>query len=410
VDTVALYDQGSVLVCLPELEEEAARDLGSIIVERKKGDPQLLVGVAVFPDHAASADELVEVVMATARRATGRQPVNVAGGGGGGEEPSKDKPVVVSPRMRAVFETARRVAAAEIPVLIYGETGTGKEVLARAIHAASGRRRKPLRCVNCASIPETLIESALFGHERGAFTSADRRAKGVFEEASGGTVLLDEIGELSAAAQAALLRVLETQTISRVGSSKEIPVDVRILAATHRDLERMCQEDAFRWDLYYRLETMVIRIPPLRERPEEILPLAERFMREASRANQCKVDKIAPEARRLLEAHGWPGNVRELRNTIARAVVIAQDATIVADDLPSRVRRSRQQAGPGLEAASTEPDLNIKEKVKRYEAQLLLEALSKHDWNQTRTAKALGIPLRTLVHKMKQYGLRKRYE
>jgi len=223
-------------------------------------------------------------------------------------------------------------------------------------------------------------------------------------------VLLDEIGELSSAAQAALLRVLETRTISRVGSSKEIPVDVRIIAATHRDLERMCREDAFRWDLYYRLETMVIRIPPLRERPEEILPMAERFMRGASKANRCKVDRIAPEAQQLLEAHTWPGNVRELRNTIARAVVIAQDATIVADDLPSRVRRPQQAAAVGVEALPDEPNLPIKEKVKRYEAQLLLDALAKHDWNQTKTAEALDIPLRTLVHKMKQYGLRKRYE
>jgi DNA-binding NtrC family response regulator len=195
-----------------------------------------------------------------------------------------------------------------------------------------------------------------------------------------------------------------------VGSSKEIPVDVRILAATHRDLERMCQENAFRWDLYYRLETMVIRIPPLRERPEEILPLAERFMRGASKANRCKVDKIAPEAQRLLEDHSWPGNVRELRNTIARAVVIAQDATIVADDLPSRVRRPQQAAATGVEAIPDEPGLPIKERVKRYEAQLLLDALAKHDWNQTKTAEALDIPLRTLVYKMKQYKLRKRYE
>jgi DNA-binding NtrC family response regulator len=410
VDTVALYDQGSVMACLPELSEEGARDLGRAIVERKKrGDPQLLVGVAVFPDHAASADELVEVVRTTSRRATGRQPVQVAAGGAA-QPQSPDKPLVVSPKMRAIFETARRVADAEIPVLIYGETGTGKEVLARTIHGASKRRRKPLRCINCAAIPETLIESALFGHEKGAFTSADRRAKGVFEEAAGGAVLLDEIGELSAAAQAALLRVLETRTISRVGSSKEISVDVRIIAATHRDLERMCQEDAFRWDLYYRLETMVIRIPPLRERPEEILPLAERFMRGASKANHCKVETIAPDARLLLEAHGWPGNVRELRNTIARAVVIAQDATIVADDLPSRVRRPRQAEGPAAEVLPDEPGLSIKEKVKRYEAQLLLDALAKHDWNQTKTAEALEIPLRTLVHKMKQYGLRKRYE
>ncbi len=283
----------------------------------------------------------------------------------------------------------------------------------RNSHETSTRRTHPLRCINCGAIPESLVESALFGHERGAFTGADQRAKGIFEEADGGSVLLDEVGELSASAQAALLRVIETRRVSRVGSSNEFPVDVRVMAATNRDLEQMCNAGQFRWDLFYRLNTLVLQIPPLRERTEEIMPLAEHFMREACQQNRCSVRRISPEAQKLLQAYHWPGNVRELRNVIERAVVIAQEETITADDLSERVRRSpvAPPAGDAVAAVAEGEEVgDIKERLRRYESELLLEALRQNDWNQTRTAAALKMPLRTLVHKMRVLGLRKRYD
>ncbi len=376
-------------------------------------------GVAVFPDHATSAEELLETVRQLALRAGSRAPVQV---GGQSSRPTavagEPSLVVVSPRMRLLVDTARRVADAVLPVLILGETGTGKEVLARLIHESSSRRKQPLRCINCGAIPESLVESALFGHERGAFTGADKQAKGIFEEANGGSVLLDEIGELSASAQAALLRVIETKRVARVGSAADFPVDVRVMAATHRDLEQMCGAGQFRQDLFYRLNTLVLQIPPLRERAEEIMPLAQRFMQEACEQNHCDVRSISPEAERLLLAYNWPGNVRELRNVIERAVVIAQEKTITVDDLSERVRRSPAAPAANNGTGSSELDTgagagaagDIKERVRRYEAELLLQALRENDWNQTRTAAALKMPLRTLVNKMRVLGLRKRYD
>jgi two-component system response regulator AtoC len=410
VDLIALYDQSTVLIALVEVGQQEAHTLARAVMEgRQRKEPELVCGIAVYPEHGTSIDELVETVRAALHQATGRQPVRSAEGAGEPHGTTEGAPVVVNPKMRQIFETARRIADSNIPVLIYGETGTGKEVLARAVHGASRRRRKPLRCINCAAIPEQLVESALFGHERGAFTSADQRRAGVFEEADGGTVMLDEVGELSPSAQAALLRVIETKRVSRVGSSKDFEVDVRILAATHRDLERMCQEGTFRSDLFYRLDSMVFRLPPLRERRDEIIPLAQTFMAAAAKANACKVNRIDPKAEKLLRSYDWPGNVRELRNVIERAVVIAQEGMVTADDLSERVRRGLTPETQPM-GALDDDGLSVKEKVKRYESQLLLEALQANDWNQTRTADALGMPLRTLVHKMKVLGLKKRYD
>jgi two-component system, NtrC family, response regulator AtoC len=413
VDGMALYGPEALLICQVETGLPQAIALAEAIVKPgKRGDPRLGCGVALFPDHATSADELLALVRQLTLRAGSKAPVQV-GGGSGRPAPVAGEPalVVVSPRMRLLVDTARRVADAMLPCLILGETGTGKEVLARVIHESSGRRKQPLRCINCGAIPESLVESALFGHERGAFTGADKQAKGLFEEANGGSVLLDEVGELSPSAQAALLRVIETKRVSRVGSASDFPVDVRVLAATHRDLEQMCGAGQFRQDLFYRLNTLVLQIPPLRERAEEILPLAEKFMQEACVQNRCDVRSISPEARSQLLAYNWPGNVRELRNVIERAVVIAQENTITVDDLSERVRRT--PAAPEI-GNGTGPDVDaggdIKERVRRYEAELLLQALRDNDWNQTKTAAALKMPLRTLVNKMRVLGLRKRYD
>jgi len=339
--------------------------------------------------------------------------------------------------MRAVYETVRRLAETTIPVLIVGETGTGKELVARAIHREGARRERPMRFINCGAIPGQLIESVLFGHERGAFTGAAQRTKGIFEEADGGTVLLDEIGELSAAAQVALLRVLETKRLSRVGSHQEIAVDVRIIAATHRNLEAMCEDGSFRWDLLYRLNAMTLRLPPLRERSEEIEPLVDTFIKEANESNTCSVWGIEPEALSLLCRYTWPGNVRELRNVIERAVVLVRDGVISIDELPERIcqaaygRQRRQtsavlSAGPGAAASAPhvrparprrqyaitnvmdepipEPELRVQ--VREFEKALLRHALARAGDNQAQAARQLAMPRRTLVHKLQQYDLR----
>jgi len=304
--------------------------------------------------------------------------------------------------------TVKRLAQSQVAVLIHGETGTGKEVIARAIHDGGSRRKQPLRCINCAAIPGMLIESVLFGHEQGAFTGADKSARGVFEQADGGSVLLDEIGELAAPAQAALLRVLETKHVTRVGGEKEIEVDVRVIAATHRDLEGMVEAGRFRQDLWYRLNTVTLRIPPLRERVDEIRPLAERFLKEARRQAGSDVRTIDPRALAALEGYGWPGNVRELRNVIERAVVLAEGSTITPADLTDRVRgAARGQAG---EAEPADEPGDYKEHVRRYEAELILRALHKHNGNQTEAARSLNLPLRTLVHKIQTYGIKKKFE
>ena len=431
VDRVAPFGPSALLVSLPETGVARATEIaGAIVRGRVEGEPALLAGVAAFPDNAASSDELLDAVRSATQRASEAEPVTAAPAViAAAPAQSRGGVIVASARMREVHETVQRVARSAIPILIYGETGTGKELVARAIHESSPRRDKPLRCVNCAAIPATLLESLLFGHEKDAFTGAEKQQKGIFEQAHGGTVFLDEVGELSPAAQAALLRVLETKRVSRIGSSQETEVDVRVVAATHRDLEAMAQAGTFRLDLVYRLNTMVVDLPPLRDRAEEIAPLADALLGAANEANGASVRGVSPDAMDLLRAHSWPGNVRELRNAIERAVVIAQGELITPEDLPERVRRSAgatmlpamgpASAPPGasLPAAASStvapPDgasADFKDRVRRYEVELLLDALRGADWNQTEAARRLGMPLRTLVHKMKQYGIRKTYE
>jgi DNA-binding NtrC family response regulator len=337
--------------------------------------------------------------------------------------------------MREVLDTARRVARGVIPVLLLGETGSGKDVVARFLHDVSPRRGRPLVSVNCGAIAPTLLESTLFGHEKGAFTGALQRRLGVFEAADGGTVFLDELAELPPPAQAALLRALETKRVTRVGATKEVSVDVRVVAATNRDLEAMCRAGQFREDLLYRLNTVTIHVPPLRERLEDIAPLVERFLAQATGGGGARV--IDPEALALLGAYTWPGNVRELRNAVERAVAIAPDDTIGVDDLPDRVRAGAlpRQGAPGpladarvrgaggapasaghdgssaieipgaLTVAEVEGDFRTR--MDQLESALLAHALEQAGHNQTETARRLGMPLRTLVHKIRVYGIKK---
>jgi len=434
VDRVALYSRDTVHILMPDAGYETAEELARAITSRRREEgPPLFAGIAVYPDAATEAEALIELSRGATALATLESPVQAAPMATwvAGDAPEGEESIIVGPVMREVLETVARAAQSKIPVILQGETGVGKEVVARLIHDGGPRRDKPMVCVNCGAIAPQLVESMLFGHERGAFTGAERQQKGVFEEASGGTVFLDEIGELPLAAQAALLRVLESKRLTRVGASREIAVDVRIIAATHRDLEKMCEEGSFRADLYYRLNTLTLTIPPLRDRVDEIEPLARSFLRKANESNRGQVRAIEPTALEILKAYRWPGNVRELRNTIERAVVVARSEMIREQDLPARVRASTsasRAAGPfelaqehtgsideggGGARPVTNPTLlpastdDIKAKLQRYETKLIVDALRAARWNQTEAARALGMPLRTLVHKIKTFGIKR---
>ena len=302
--------------------------------------------------------------------------------------------------MRAVTETASRVAQSDATVLLEGESGTGKELLAKALHFHSARARGPFVTINCGAIPEQLLESELFGHRRGSFTGAVSDKRGKFEAADRGTIFLDEIGELPTLLQVKILRVLQEREIDKVGETRPIKVDVRVIAATNRDLEKMVADGAFRDDLYYRLAVVSIRVPPLRERSDDIPFLVDHFLgRHAQRLGRQRptVDKGVYSAFNL---YNWPGNIRELENVIERALVLDRDSVLGVDDLPERLRaREHRVANLRMEL----PDEGVS--LEDVERELLLAALHKHNWNQTRAAAFLNITRSTLVYRMQKFGL-----
>lgn len=303
-------------------------------------------------------------------------------------------PVVAgAPAMQEVLSLAQRVAATPWPILIYGETGTGKEVITRLIHMMSPRRDAPLVEVNCAAVPENLFESELFGHEKGAFTGATASRQGRFEQAHGGTLFLDEISELSLNLQAKLLRVLQENKINRVGGSRTIPVDVRVLAATNRDLTAMIAEGTFRDDLFYRINVLTIPLPPLRERKQDIPALAKLFI-ELYSPQPLEFDN---DAMNMLMKYDFPGNVRELEHIIKRLAVLSRSSVIRTSDLPEEVRIPKAQ-GSGF----------LNSRLSSVESDLILQALERHDWVQTRAAEALGISERVLRYKIEKLGIKKR--
>jgi DNA-binding NtrC family response regulator len=291
------------------------------------------------------------------------------------------------PKMQKVIELARKVAPTNATVLITGESGTGKEIIARCIHAHSPRAGRIFVAVNCAALAPTLIESELFGHEKGAFTGAVSQHIGRFERAQGGTLFLDEIGELDGALQAKLLRVLQEKTFERVGGTREISVDVRVIAATNRDLKELVTARKFREDLYYRLNMFPIELPPLRERGNDIIELARFFLGRAARSLNKKPLRLSPEAERVLVAYDWPGNVRELENLMERMAILCEE-TVEAEDLP---------IVPDTPARPTS--------IKEIERQAILDALAANQGNRTRAARQLGISLRTLQYRLKEYGI-----
>jgi len=308
-----------------------------------------------------------------------------------------------SEAMHEIFRSIRRVAATRATVLITGASGTGKELVARAIHDEGERRDGPFVALNCAAIPESLIESELFGHERGAFTDAVERRIGKFEAAHGGTLFLDEVGELAAGVQAKFLRALQERRIERVGGTAGIAVDVRVVAATNRDLEREVAAGRFREDLYYRLNVVPIPVPPLADRREDIRPLAEHFLELAREEVGRGPGSIGRDALAALERYAWPGNVRELENAIHRAVALADGNVLEAADLPENVQRASQVAG--LRDAVESGRLSFDEATRDFERALLLEALEAADWNQTRAAERLQITRRSLKLKMDRCGI-----
>jgi len=302
--------------------------------------------------------------------------------------------------MRAVHELAERVAGSMLSVLIVGETGVGKDLVAELVHRRSPRAAAPLLCLNCAALPEALLESELFGHERGAFTGATHTKPGLLEVARGGTVFLDEIGELPRALQAKLLRVVESRQILRVGGLEPRSIDVRFLAATHRDLEAEVRAGRFREDLFYRLDGITLRIPPLRERTAEVAELARLFVDEAcARTNRRPAPVWSPDALALLLGHRWPGNIRELKNAVERAVVLCTGDVLEVEHLPDALRGSPVAAAPPGEEAA------LRSRLADLDRRRIAEALDRAGGNQSRAARSLGIARNTLIARMKAYGL-----
>jgi DNA-binding NtrC family response regulator len=318
--------------------------------------------------------------------------------------------------MRRVRSMIEKVAETDATVLVRGESGTGKELVARELHERSShRRRGAFVAVNCAALPSELIESELFGHEKGAFTGAAARRRGKFEQADGGTLFLDEIGDMSANVQAKLLRALEERRIERLGGSDSIPVDVRIVSATHRPLEQDIEKGSFRADLFYRLQVVTVEIPPLRERREDIPVLAETFARQGAERYGLPPRVLAPSAlRRLVEYH-WPGNVRELRNAVERALILAEGDEVTARDLPGEVgleaKSSKESPAPVVEPGSLAVPFtsDFREDRREFERRYIARCLEETGGNVTRAAAILGMHRQSLQHKLRELGLARRY-
>ncbi|HUS63224.1 MAG TPA: sigma 54-interacting transcriptional regulator [Kofleriaceae bacterium] len=364
--------------------EIAVEDLGSRNGTRVNG-----VAIA-GRTRLVSGDEIaigpLVAVVAVTSRARAARPADV---------------VVVDPAMQRAMAMAQKVAPAPITVLVLGETGVGKEIVAAAIHRMSPRGARPMVAINCAAMPETLLESALFGHERGAFTGADRRQVGYFEAADGGSIFLDEVGEMPAALQAKLLRVLEQRAITRVGGTATIPVDVRVICATNRDLEEEVRRGRFREDLYFRLCGFTLAVPPLRQRVGDVAPLARQFARQFARKLGQPEAVLDAGAIAALERYDWPGNVRQLRNAVERAVVMATDGAVGLEHLPEEVLGDRDPGGGAGEA----PASIVKARVAQVERQTAVEALEACGGNQSQAARRLGMSRWAFIRLMRKYDL-----
>ncbi len=384
VCVVMLTAQGSI-----ESAVEAMRD-GAWDYLPKPVDPARLRGILESASRQRAAEQLepVEIVAGISK------PVRRSNALG--------QMVGSSPEMKAVFSMIEKVASSNVSVLVTGESGTGKELVAQALHDLSGRRSKPFVAVNCAAIPETLIESEIFGHEKGAFTGAQERRAGCFELAEEGTLLLDEIGEMPAGTQAKLLRVLEDRKLRRLGSKAETPVDVRVIAATNRDPLEAVAAGELRGDLYYRLNVFNIQMPPLRAHPTDIPAITEKMIADMNEKHGCSVLGATDELMRRLLSYRWPGNVRELRNTIERAVVLAGAGNLGIEHLPEGFGDTA--AARSSNDSDTAVHVEVGTTVDEAERQLIMKTLSSTNNNKTRAAEILGISTKTLQNKLKEYA------
>lgn len=310
--------------------------------------------------------------------------------------------ISASPEMESVKKMILKVARSSSPVLIRGESGTGKELIARSIHNQSPRVAEMFQAVNCAAINENLLESELFGHEKGSFTGAHAEKKGLFEVADRGTLFLDEIGELDIGMQAKLLRALQEREIRRVGGNRTIKVDVRVVAATNRDLRAMVADGRFRDDLYYRINVLSVDVPPLRERRDDIPVLIDYFLKKHTRNTSRLVRGLTPETRRMMLDYSWPGNVRQLESAIERAILLCESDLITVEDLPLEVR---QEARPAAEGAFKLPPEGIS--FEDVERSLIIQAMEQTDYNITKSAKLLGLTFRTLQYRLEKFGIKK---
>jgi DNA-binding NtrC family response regulator/pSer/pThr/pTyr-binding forkhead associated (FHA) protein len=412
MDFVAEYGPDELAVVVPEADRSAAEGTARRLARAARaagighGGIAVHVGLSALPGDGTQAGELLSRARAALRAARS----------GGGEEgvatPPREAPaesaelVVVDPQMRRLFELISRIADTSMTVLVQGETGAGKELVAEALHARSTRRAAPLVKLNCASLPETLLESELFGYERGAFTGADRKKLGYFEAASGGTLMLDELGEMPLSLQAKLLRALERRVITRVGGTQEVAVDVRVVAASNRNLEQEVARGRFREDLFFRVSAFTLVVPPLRDRPAEITPLAEHFVRRFARELGQAPPELSPQAKSLLLRHVWPGNVRELRNAIERAVVLQTAGVIGPEHLPERVREAPGATGSRSALVPVGESVDVREHLAEVERAAIVAALESVGHNQTRAAEKLGLSRRALIYKMEKYGLK----
>jgi two-component system response regulator AtoC len=305
-----------------------------------------------------------------------------------------------SPAMKKLTQLLNKVAASTATILIHGETGTGKEVVAQSLHRHGPRKDGPFLAINCAAMPEALLESELFGHVRGAFTDAKADRRGLFEQAEGGTLFLDEVGELPAGLQPKILRVLQERRVRPIGASAERPFDARIVAATNRDLEKAVEERVFREDLYFRLAVISIELPPLRERGSDALELAHHFIRKFSKATGRAVEGLSPEAARKLVAYAWPGNVRELENAMERAVTLTEHSALSVADLPDRIQSHRADPAPALPVAGEEI-MTLAEIEKRH----IMHVVASVGGHRSRAAQILGLDRKTLYRKLERYGV-----
>jgi two-component system response regulator AtoC len=411
LDLVTRSAPGRFLVLLGECGAAealaAAQRLGGALA---RVAPGARLGLAGFPGDAPSVEAVVRAAQLAVRPVTdpaigvARQAVRRLRLGG-------REVILAEPAMLRLYGMVERLASAAMPVLVTGETGTGKEVVAEALHFFGSRAHRPLTKINCAAVPESLLEAELFGHERGAFTGAVAARPGLIEQTAGGTLFLDEVSEMSPALQSKLLRALEDRRLRRLGAVRERAVDVRFVAATHRDLVREVDAGRFRADLFYRLDAMTLAVPPLRERRREILPLAEHFAAEAAREAGRELALLDPALAAALERHSWPGNVRELHNVIRRAVVLADGRPLTPAHLPASIDATapappavslRALAAQGI---TLDGALSLEEEIRALERARIVAALEACGGNQTRAAARLAMPRRTLVSKLAALGI-----